>query len=130
MSSMTEATGRIRIIKIPGGDAPEVIREKWVGLELPCYPILGYPDRNTHVQVVSRLKVDRQVRGVCVPIVAALCILEEKDLHAARWFQAANLKPGESFFFAEDVIEIISGVRSQQMRLFPEEGVGSADIYP
>lgn len=39
----TEDEGRIRVIRVPEGEAPQWVRRAWVGTVLPCDPVAGWP---------------------------------------------------------------------------------------
>ena len=108
-----EATGRIRVIKTPDGEAPEMVRMYWVGCELPCYPILGYGDA---YELASKKPAVPYMR-ITVPARHALTILEAKHFPAARWYYAHGYphKDYPYFCFDSDEIEIISGVTLQRL---------------
>lgn len=94
MTESHTATGRIKIIGVPAGEAPLNIRKCWQGVVLPCEPI--------H---------DDYFR---VPQGPAIDALSSMDASAALWFRQhgyPKTKPGEDYFgFEAAVVEIISGV--------------------
>ena len=103
---------RIRIIKVPPGEAPFVVREKWVGLELPLP--LGHSHAQT-VQtcgVISGLAEEKATLGYSVEIEDAVRMLEHKSPEAAAWWRqhAAHLfTQGGSLVFHAHVCELVHG---------------------
>lgn len=74
---------RVRVIRVPEGDAPLEIRKQWVGCELPVYKILrensyGYGVLSGEPKLLSR--------GVVIRIDRAIPILAERSPEAAQWF--------------------------------------------
>lgn len=130
-----KATGRIKITKVPEGEAPLWVRQAWVGLELPCDPIMGYPDQGDGNQdrgAVSQKHLENNRYGVSVPQEEALLILEKKNPAAAKWWRDHGLpEPGNKYFgFDEGEVEIISGVKRQVIQQYLgvlELGVGAHD---
>ncbi len=113
---LPEKTGKIKIIRIPAGDAPLHVRQAWVGLILPCHPFVGLPDKGLDRSVLSRKRVERNKSGFSVSQVLAIAILENCKPRAAKWWKDHNYpKSGECFGFAEHEAEIVSGVRHQQI---------------
>jgi hypothetical protein len=123
--SNQKATGCIRIVKTPLGEAPEEIRHAWVGLFLPCLPILGYSDGNLY-GVVTR-KVVPQCYGFHVPQDLAIQALEQGQwLGAVKWWKDHGFPhPGNNFIFDEDEAEIISGVTRQKLTEVTDEAQGN-----
>ena len=76
----------IRITKVPAGEAPEWVREQWVGLELRAGILPS--DGN---------KKSGAVLGYLVSIKHALDVLGNKSVKAALWFQD-NLKTKRGAF--------------------------------
>lgn len=119
--SDTEATGRIRITKVPGGEAPFKIREAWMGIELPCHPFYGMQVGDER-GVLSGDKVAQSRRAFTVPQAGALTALAAVNPDAAAWWRRRGYpNPSQYFSFAEDEAEIVSGVQQQQLFL-AEEG--------
>lgn len=118
-----EATGRIRITKVPDGEAPLEIRKAWVGLELPSHPICGYATESgkgvlSNEPVQNRCEVD-------VPQREALEILAAKDPQAAAWWNAHGYPQGDRWFsFAREEVEIISGVTMQTVTVYDDMETG------
>ena len=122
---MDEATGRIKIVKVPSGSAPEWVRQAWVGLILPCYPIMGLPDngepekdiRDGHSIKYNGLNR----RSISVPQTEALRILSKAKLGAATWWKSQGFPkqtPNDCFSFGEDEVQIVSGVSQQRLRQY------------
>lgn len=123
----TTKQGRIRIIKIPDGEAPLYIRAAWVRLILPCDPYFGHPDLVIETGVLSdEPKPSRSSFGV--PQDMAISILRESNPQAALWWNQRGFpQPGGYFGFAEDEAEIIEGVTRQQAIEVTEEMMGQPD---
>lgn len=105
-------SGQIRIVKTPAGEAPEYIREQWVGLVLPCK---FREDEYEGTTGVATGKVTATPRSECwiVPQVESLAILEGKSVEAANWFRSRGYpRPGFSFSFGPDEAEKVSGTLS------------------
>lgn len=119
-----EATGRIKILKIPDGEAPQWVRGAWVGLILPCYPYIGTPSCELS-GVLSGDKVEDSRRGVIVSHREAISVLIQHDREAAMWWMTNDFgKDGGFFFFFEDDIGIVSGVSEAPMRVFDDMETG------
>lgn len=111
-----ESTGRIRITKVPDGEAPLVIREAWVGLVLPCDPYLGYPSGGFERGVLSKAEASCNRLGFSVPQNQALVILEQDRSEAAKWWREQGFPRAAQYFgFAEGEAEIVSGVVRQNI---------------
>jgi len=112
--SINSATGRIKIIKIPQGEAPEEIRREWVGIFLPCEPILGFSNSTQFGAVTGRKKQNSY--SFHVPQIEAIEALEKKSPGAAKWWREHHYpQPNMNFVFDEDEAEIIYGVIRQQI---------------
>lgn len=101
---------KIRIIKTPFGEAPEEVRQKWVGLELPCDK-LG--DEGHFTFEVRSLKTPSDPRQNVwfVPQVEAITILECRFPEAAQWFKEAGYPiPLMHFTFGYDEAELIGSI--------------------
>ena len=128
MKKKTEPTGRVRIIRRPDGEAPEWIRQAWVGLELPCDPVLGYPEGGMDRGVITEMSVMQNQSGVSVPQDLALAVLQEADPNAAAWWRTYGFpRPDEYFGFEEGEIKILEGVSLQHLVHMPEEMMGHPD---
>ena len=117
-----QAQKKIRIIATPPGQAPEWVREKWVGLELPLAErfqgrvrtltsgVLEGPP--TFLGFLSRLFRGRVSlnQGFAVESAAAIAILETKSPDAANWWREntpALLAAKRCLLFQKDVCEVI-----------------------
>ncbi|MFZ2038351.1 MAG: hypothetical protein WAV11_00195 [Minisyncoccia bacterium] len=110
------ATGVIRIIKVPIGEAPLKIRQAWKGLLLPCCHYLGFPDSGGERGVLSKKKASVNRYGFSVPQKQALQILGQEKPKAAKWWKEHDFPmAGQYFCFAENEAEIVSGVVPQQL---------------
>jgi hypothetical protein len=127
--SDNEATGRIKIIHIPRGEAPLAIRRAWVGLELPCLPIMGYPDRGVREKgVLTKEEVGRNVYGVSVPQEEAIAILAQRNSGAAAWWRSKGFpQKGAYFGFSQWEVEAVSGMRYQKIVHVTDEMMGDPD---
>ena len=112
----------IRIIRIPPGEAPESIRQAWVGLVLPLTPgcervcsthtygVLSGP-RTFLGELFRRLTGRlRRKAGYVVDVQAAIDILEDAAPAAAAWWRENvphAMRPGRRFLFAPDACEVL-----------------------
>ncbi|MEO8637717.1 MAG: hypothetical protein ABI430_02350 [Candidatus Taylorbacteria bacterium] len=118
----TEATGLIKITRVPCGEPPIDVRQEWVGMVLPCHPFVGYPDSGMDQGVLSGEKATLNRFGFSVPQDEAIAILERAAPGAARWWREHGYpKPGECFGFAENEAEIISDVTQKTIIMVDEE---------
>jgi len=90
-------TGRIRIVAVPAGEAPQWVREKWVGIELPLalrqahnvhtFGVLSGP--RSFLAALWRLLTGRSTRrrGYAVEVAAAMAALERVHPDAAAWWR-------------------------------------------
>lgn len=112
MSKQDLHTGRIKIVKVPAGEAPLWVREAWVGVELPCFPDMGWvPAKGA----LSGQKIEVG-SGVIVSQDEALKLLGIKNAEAERWWRNHG-HPNENvnFVFREGDIEIVSGVTHRRI---------------
>jgi len=125
MPKTVEATGRVKIIKTPAGEAPLELRAAWVGTILPCYPHLGYLSGGSEHGILTGEKSVDNRRGVIVPQDRAIAVLAEHDsTAAAQWKNYGFPQPEENFFFGEDELEIVSGVTPAPVRVFDDMETG------
>ena len=118
--SREEATGRIKILKIPDGEAPQWVREAWVGLILACFPYIGIPSGGLS-GILSGDEVESNRRGVIVSQDLAIAELAKHDKEAADWWLDNGFgKAEEYFFFFEDEIGIVSGVSEASTSVLDE----------
>ncbi len=120
----SEFTGRIRIVTTPAGEAPLWVREAWVGLRLPCWPLVGLPS-GPEVGVLSSKEVNHNCFVCHVPQDEAIVILRKERPEAAKWWEENNFpQPGKSFTFREEEIRMICGVRRTGIIHVTEEMMG------
>ena len=93
------ATGCIRITGVPPGEAPQWVREKWVGLVLPLATgrsrpltamtsgVLSGPPNRLAAFLWGLLGRLEQQSGYAVEASAALAILERTAPDAASWWR-------------------------------------------
>lgn len=112
---------KMRIIAVPPGEAPENIRQAWVGVvipllpppfdqkrSIPCAGVLSGP-KTLLGQISAQLRGKRfQTFGYVVEALAAVNALAEKDAMAAQWWRtnaSFRMKKGQMFVFPADVCE-------------------------
>jgi len=119
-----KATGRIKITRVPRGEAPDWVRKAWVGLTVPCYPIAGYiPGGEATLSFKKRLD-PRQC--FVVPQAKAIDALAKTNPEAAQWWNDHGFPWGPlSFTFGEGEAEIVSGVRFQKLIEVTDEMMGN-----
>jgi hypothetical protein len=116
--------GCIRITNVPPGEAPQWVREKWVGLVLPLAtcrskPRMAYtsgvlsgpPNRFAAIWWGLRGRLERQ-SGYAVDASAALAILERTAPDAASWWRAnvpRLLARRRRFMFRTSDCELVAG---------------------
>jgi hypothetical protein len=116
--------GCIRITNVPPGEAPQWVREKWVGLVLPLAtwrskPRMAYtsgvlsgpPNRLAAIWWGLRGRLERQ-SGYAVDASAALAILERTAPDAASWWRAnvpRLLARRRRFMFRTSDCELVAG---------------------
>jgi hypothetical protein len=105
---------RVRIVAVPAGEAPEWVRQKWVGLELPLAQILPTARRGLGRGVLAgplMLGRYRMRRGYRVNVLDANAVLERTSPDAARWWRTNTphlMAPSRCFLFAEEACEVVS----------------------
>lgn len=130
-------TGRVRIRKVPLGEAPLKIRLAWAGLVLPCSPFAGFPENGEREKgALSGQKItfedkkdggkksvyDGQAglsnrEGVSVPQEEALLILGLSDPSAEQFWREHGFPkppPDDCFGFDKDEVKIVSGVEHKR----------------
>ena len=141
-------TGRVRIKKVPLGEAPLIIRKAWVGLVLPCSPFMGFPENGEREEgVLSRREITFEDKknggkkavydgavglhnreGVSVPQKEALLILGLVNPSAEQFWRGHRFpkpSPDDCFSFGDDEVEIITGVKDQIHSEFSYDEEGS-----
>ena len=91
------------IIKTPRGEAPEHIRQAWVGIVLPC---VGKLPSYWSTGVLTGQQVDYGEEDTyCVSQAEACAILAKTQPMAAAWWKAHGYpKPDRAFSFCEDEV--------------------------
>jgi hypothetical protein len=102
---------QIRIIDVPPGEAPQSIREQWVGLVLPL--ALGLSDswETEATGVVSAKALDEPVNGYMVNIEDAMTVLARKSPEAVSWWREhfpQLFRDAGGLVFDENVCELIN----------------------
>jgi len=106
---------RIRIVRVPAGDAPEAARKAWVGGKLPLHLPGMYRPKVSGIRSPARGRFENWIRcrlglieGRVGYLVEAGPAVEELSRHnppAARWYRVnipQRLGPGEIFHFAAE----------------------------
>lgn len=113
---------RVRIVAVPAGEAPQWVREKWVGLELPLAQWTAGPRTRRTAGVLSGPRdvlamiaglfsgrLNRRT-GYVVDVQAAIAALERVSPEAAAWWRTAAphlLTPGRRFMFQEHACHLV-----------------------
>src|SRR5437588_6190515 len=107
----------IRIVKRPHREAPEDVRDAWIGLLLPVVPsqsrlverrsfgLLSGPRSLLALRFKSLFGGGTRRRGYAVITPVAIDILQDLDPLAAAWWRTNApqwIKPGLCLFFEED----------------------------
>jgi len=104
----------IRILATPAGEAPEDVRQAWVGLEIPLSPGETKARRIPAVEVLSNQPARSQAYFL-VPAFWAIARLEAADARAAAWWKEnvpKVLVPGYQLAFPEEACERLAPRRS------------------
>ena len=100
----------IRVVRVPPGEAPQHIREHWVGLTLPLAAGESSAFEMETSGVLSGAQEDEPTIGYVVNIEDAVAILASKSPSAASWWRenASELfSSGGTLVFDQDVCEIV-----------------------
>lgn len=119
---MNKQSPRIHITSVPPGEAPEWVREKWVGLylplalrqsrprTLPTSGVLSAP-RNILSWLFALLTARfKRTTGYVVETSVAIQILEANHPDAAMWWKLNTprlTRPGRYFVFAQEVGHVV-----------------------
>lgn len=76
---------KIRIVAVPPGQAPEWVRQEWIGLEIPIAEDTLVPEDS--IQMGVKFGKPENVGGYPVETDVAVKILKEKSPKAARWWE-------------------------------------------
>ncbi len=117
----------IRIIRTPGGEAPEEIRRAWIGLILPVaedeqgrrkrlgYGVLTGPKSLLAYLLGFLLGKYTQYDGYAVKVMDAIAILEKSNREAAQWWRKNTphlLTPTGLFLFDAEACEETTSERA------------------
>lgn len=105
--------GRIRIVRRPEGEAPEWVRDAWIGLELPLLApnpmtcrivggVLTMPKTRFGYWLAMLAGRSRLFTGYLVDANRAVQRVEARNPTAAIWWRAhagASVQPGQGFIF-------------------------------
>ena len=114
---------------MPPGEAPDWVRQQWVGLELPLAPGSAGPVTMGIVGVLSgaspwrvlaayvrALVGQNRARVYPVDVEAAIAALERTSPSAAAWWRENTphlFKPGQCLLFAEEACQVVPGEPAQ-----------------
>ncbi len=95
----------IRIIQAPRGEAPQWVRDAWVGLEMPL-SISGYTS-SSHGVLSGK---GENFAGYMVPIFHALRILRARNEKAAQWWDVHldRFDAADCLVFNDEACEYLS----------------------
>jgi hypothetical protein len=121
---LSATAGYIRIKSVPAGEAPQWVREKWVGLVLPLATwrrmpltamtsgvLSGPPNRLAALWWGLRGRLERQ-SGYAVDASEALAILERTAPDAASWWRenVPRVRAGRrKFLFRTSDCQLLAG---------------------
>ncbi|HTD52198.1 MAG TPA: hypothetical protein VK780_04160 [Thermoanaerobaculia bacterium] len=124
---MSFGAPRIRIIAIPPGEAPQWVREQWVGLELPLaqrsrrarsrsvFGVLSGPRGMLTRWLAILSRRARRESGYAVRVSDAVAVLGSKSPEAASWWRT-NVpdmrSPFRCFLFSESVCQVLEDSQS------------------
>lgn len=91
----------IRIIKRPDGEAPDWVRDAWIGLVLP---VNSSSEGMTLRRVISKTLVHHDGSGYAVEWTDAMTVLTVHALKAREWWQG-NTRGIDNFVFDRDCCE-------------------------
>ena len=123
-------TGRIRIESLPDGEAPEWVRQAWVGLVLPCAPIMVFEkERKGVLSHKDTTKKDGEYI-INVPQEASLRLLRRKSPEAAAWWAEHGypnkLEMDWGFRLVE--VRILEGVKPQRIMRADDMETGTMEL--
>ena len=125
---MSNSAKFIKITSLPHGDAPDWVRNAWIGCSMPCEPECGHipqpvqsvlpPKRLSRLLRIDRFlkhEAPQKVAGYSVDTTVALVILRKKSPSAARWFYDRGYpKDGMAFRFRAEEVTVIETVPEGQ----------------
>jgi hypothetical protein len=111
-ASMEQTVAHLRIVRTPPGEAPEPIRQAWIGVELPLRSGETQPQTHPMVGVLSlRSSGCATAYGYSVDARSALKALAIHSPTAACWWQnhvPQVLHPGYHLWFPPEVCELVN----------------------
>lgn len=123
-AASTQQPRYIRVVRVPPGEAPLWIREKWVGLELPLARgesgprhvltsgVISGP-RNRFAALWRRLLGQLPDKaGYAVYVIDALAVLEKTAPEAVEWWQTNSphlVNRKRKFLFQQAACEMVDG---------------------
>lgn len=132
-------SGLIKIVKAPREGAPEHIRKAWIGLRLPCMPMLDfYPSPDEVLNPPGKCGSEKCSCATCktrsggyvalVPSAEALEILGAHSPEAADWWKQNHSWSEGVFYFnfnLEDIEILNDSVEWPFIRECPVEAQGN-----
>jgi hypothetical protein len=114
-ASMDRTVAHLRIVRTPPGEAPEAIRQAWIGVELPLRSGETKPHNHPMVGVLSLRSSGRATAyGYSVNGRLALEALASHSPTAAEWWRKhvpQVLDRGYQLWFPPEVCELVNGAR-------------------
>lgn len=107
---MTKTTAKIKIVAVPAGEAPEHVREQWVGLELPLIPDHSHGSlRNLDAQGVITQRETVVHSAFVVNAREAIDLLAAKHPRAGNWWKQTGWyhEPGAMLVFRAEECELL-----------------------
>lgn len=92
----------VKVVKVPRGPAPEVVKRAWVGLTLAAS---GYNPGAERDFLTGAMTPSR--KSIMVPIAPALEVLGKKNPSAAEWFRVHLPGYSRTFTFGADELEVL-----------------------
>jgi hypothetical protein len=112
---MDGTVAHLRIVRTPPGEAPEAIRQAWIGVELPLRSWETKPQNHPTVGVLSvRNSECATAYGYSVDGRLALEALAHHSPPAAQWWRKHApqvLDRGYQLWFPPEVCELVNGTR-------------------
>ena len=111
-----EDLGVVRFTSVPKGDAPLKIRQKWVGVEVPClFSHDGVPQEGDRLHdVVSGMEIP-DYPGYIILQAMAIEELKKKSPFAATWWKKHGFPhhPIAIFLFSLESAEVVKSVMTR-----------------
>jgi hypothetical protein len=119
MIFVAKPLGMVRIVAVPPGEAPDWVRQKWVGLELPVHsrprPFRGFgvlTGPRTFLRSLWAILSGQgeTIFGYAIDAAAALAALQRSSPEAAQWWRdnaPRHMQPGRCLLFHATVCELL-----------------------